>query len=134
MQRTKEDVSIYQFAGNGSVPAAIGEARREVAESPEDAAVRMKLAQALIEQINADRASAPMYAGELLTTLNRALELDPKRPDVYEALIGYYVSAPPIAGGSIEKARELAKRLAEIDADAGRAAAERIASMSGRSH
>jgi hypothetical protein len=41
--------------------------------------------------------------------------------------VGYYLSAPPIAGGSVAEARAVARRLAEIVPEEGRALLDQIA-------
>ena len=120
-KRTKQDVSIFQFASSSDVPAAIQKARQAVAERPEDAGAHIDLSQALIDVITADPSQGAMYAGELLSTLKQAKQLDPQRPEAYEGLIGYYVSAPPIAGGSIAKAKELLAELVALDPARGAA-------------
>ena len=58
-------------------------------------------------------------AFELLRTLNRVVELDPRRAEAYHYLVGYYLNAPPIAGGSVQKAEEYARTLASFDPEGG---------------
>ena len=127
LERSSDEVSIFELAGKGHVEGALKDARRQVAANPEDAGLQMALANALIERIQTHSSEAPMLAGELLSTLKRALELDPSRPDAYQGLIGYYLQAPPIAGGSVEKAEALAKQLVTVDAAAGEAALAQVA-------
>jgi hypothetical protein len=119
-ERDPQQASIHDFANERTVPAAILEARRAVAAAPSDARARLRLGQAIGELLTTDSMTyGPQFAGEMLATLERALELDPTIPETYRWLAGYYLNAPPIAGGSIEKAETLAHRLGEIDAEAG---------------
>ena len=107
---------------------AIEEARRAVAAAPDSADARMQLAQALIARFETHPAEAPMLAGEMLGALKKAHALDPKRPDAYHGLIGYYLNAPPIAGGSVEEAKKLADKLAAINPEQGAVAHRTIES------
>jgi tetratricopeptide (TPR) repeat protein len=121
-ERLPQEESIHDYANVDEVPAAIREARQSVAADPEDAGARLDLAAALGEVIQADSATmGPRYAGEMLQSLLQAVELDPDRPEAYQWLAGYYLNAPPIAGGSLEKAEQAARKLNEIDPQAGQA-------------
>jgi hypothetical protein len=120
-QRDPAESSIHDHANSDQVPESVRLARRDVAERPADAEARVALAGALIELIQSDPGSAPRYAGELLQTLQTAVELDPASTSAWQGLAGYYLNAPPIAGGSLEKAEEVARRLQELDPGAGEA-------------
>ena len=114
--------SIFELGGVEDVPASILAAREAVAASPADAAVRMELAEALTEAIQENMMEmGPRFAGELLRTLTQAQAMDPAQPTPYYYLVGYYLNAPPMAGGSVEKAEEYALMLQEIDHEAGTA-------------
>jgi len=55
----------------------------------------------------------------------RAIELDPAHLDAHQSLMRFYLRAPGIAGGDVDKARDQARRIAAIDRAAGyRAMAE----------
>lgn len=60
-----------------------------------------------------------MMAGKLKKAFAKAVELDPNDIAGLIGLTRFYVNAPEIAGGSLEKATEYAKRLEKIDAIAG---------------
>jgi hypothetical protein len=111
----------------------IAMARRRVVEAPDDARAHLGLAQALGGAINRDPASGPLYAFEMLAALERSIELDPELGEAYHWLVGYYLSAPPIAGGSVDKAEEIARRLAEFDPQGGEALLAQVASRRGES-
>jgi len=132
--RTTEESGSFMDA-IASLPAAepsedaddpIAVARRAVYAAPDDARTHMGLAQALIAAIEADPASAPMHAGSLIQSLQTAHELDPDWDEPYHGLVGYYLQAPAIAGGSIEKAEQTARALARIDAEASAALLEQV--------
>lgn len=131
MQRTSEEEAaemLAEFAKNETIepadqplvphgsdtPQGILDARGALIADPDSAPARVDLARAFAVQIQSDPASAALYAGEMLRVLQEALELDPDYPDTYEMLIGYYVNAPAFAGGSIDKAQQMAERLAEL--------------------
>lgn len=118
-RRSPEEASIYSIVGGGEIPEAILLARAKAATHPENARAHLGLAQATASLIQADRSQAPRYAHEMLQSLQTAMELDPTIPEVYEYLGGYYLNAPPIAGGSVEKAEQMAIKLSEIDAARG---------------
>ena len=102
--------------------------RKAIATSPEDAQAHLSLAQALGAAINSDPANGPIYAGEMYRALKKSIELDPKLAEAYHWLVGYYLNAPSIAGGSIIMAEETARQLAEFDAEGAAALLEEIAS------
>jgi hypothetical protein len=99
----------------------IAVARSAVEAAPEDADARIALAGKLAAAMQADPSAGPRYAFELLETLKKAVEIDPKRTDAYQYLVGYYLNAPPIAGGSVERAEEAARTVAGYDEEAGAA-------------
>ena len=110
-----------------SDPDPLAAARTRVAQAPDDARAHMALAQALIAAIEADPMSAPRHAGLLLHSLRRAHTLDPDWAAPYHGLVGYYLEAPPIAGGSLERAEEKARELARIDPEGAEQLLARIA-------
>ena len=67
--------------------------------------------------INSDPMNGPLYAGEMYKSLKKSIELDPQLTEAYHWLVGYYLNAPPIAGGSVALAEETARQLAEFDAE-----------------
>jgi len=101
--------------------------REALAQNPDDAEQHLALARALGAAIEADAANGPRYAFEMRTALERAIELDPELVEAYHWLVGYYLNAPPIAGGSIEAAEATARRLEALDREAGQALLEHIA-------
>jgi tetratricopeptide (TPR) repeat protein len=51
------------------------------------------------------------YAGKMLDAWKKAVALDGKNLQARQGLIGFYLNAPPIAGGSVEKAKEQANEI-----------------------
>lgn len=69
----------------------------------------------------------PYYAKKCREEFEKGVELDPKDPDARESLMQYYLQAPAIVGGSVDKAREEAAALAKLDACRGLVAEAEIA-------
>jgi hypothetical protein len=99
----------------------IAAARKSVAANADDGNAHLQLAQALGTAMQKDPALGMQYAGDMLNSLKKAIELDPSLTEAYEWLAGYYLNAPPIAGGSVVEAEKVARQLLEIDADRGHA-------------
>jgi hypothetical protein len=106
----------------------IAQARESVSDSPDDANAHLALAKALGAAINSDPANGPLYAGEMYRSLKTSIELDPRLAEAYHWLVGYFMSAPEIAGGSLVMAEETARKLAEFDAEGAKPLLEEIAS------
>jgi tetratricopeptide (TPR) repeat protein len=56
-----------------------------------------------------------MMAGKLKHAFAKAVELDPNDLAGLIGLTRFYLQAPAIAGGSLEKAKELARRVEQLD-------------------
>jgi tetratricopeptide (TPR) repeat protein len=61
------------------------------------------------------------FARQALEHLEKAIEIDPANVEARATLGGYYLNAPPIAGGSTELALEQAQAIVEYDAVTGHA-------------
>ncbi len=94
----------------------IAAARERTREEPGNGEAWLALAEQLGAAINEDPSNGPRYAFEMLDALQRSLAADPTLVEAYHWLVGYYLSAPPIAGGSVDRARETAEALAAFDA------------------
>lgn len=66
-------------------------------------------------------------AGKIKKAFDKSVELDPKNIDAHFALIEYYLQAPGIMGGSVEKAKEEAAVIGRQDGLRGHRAVGRIA-------
>lgn len=74
---------------------------------------------------------AAHYAGKCKSAFEKAVELDPKDPAARESLIQFYLHAPSIAGGSLQKAKEQAEVLRRVDRCRGLVAQGAIAGREG---
>lgn len=99
----------------------IATAREAVVANADDGKTHLQLAQALGMAIQKNPALGVQYADDMLSSLKKAIQLDPSLTEAYEWLAGYYVNAPPIAGGSLVEAEKVARQLIEVDAERGNA-------------
>lgn len=65
-------------------------------------------------------------ASDALARLEKAVEVDPANTDARQWLAGFYMNAPPMAGGSLEKAKAQAEELIELDPEIGYSLVARI--------
>ncbi len=67
------------------------------------------------------------YAGKVKSEFLRAVELNPDNVSYRNGLLNFYLRAPGIAGGSVEKAKEQAAEIVRRDAYAGHVGMAQIA-------
>ena len=60
--------------------------------------------------------SALGYARKTVRAFERAVELDPSNPEALSDVFEYYVQAPGIVGGGLDKAENIARRFAGLNA------------------
>ncbi len=60
-----------------------------------------------------------IYAPKMKNAWEKALELNPAHLESMNSLIIFYIQAPGIMGGSVDKAREMAERITSLDAFSG---------------
>ena len=125
-RRTPEEVPFSTVTGNPNPEPAVRAARAAIAAHPEQAQPRVDLAAALIEVMQEDPSKAPVYAGEVLRELQTAVELDDQHAGAWTYLAGYYLNAPPIAGGSLERAAEAAEKAVALDSSAAQGMLDEI--------
>lgn len=112
--RAEHDAAIERFA------AAV-EAR------PESPLFQRWLGEAYIAKIDTVNAFAKLgLAKKAQAALEEAVRLAPADFEARDALVGFYLNAPPIAGGSQQKAAAQVAELAEIDPALGSALQGRI--------
>ncbi len=63
--------------------------------------------------------SAPSHASKAHRYFEKAVELNPRNLEAVNDLFEYYLEAPGFLGGGLEKAQNLAARIAELDAAEG---------------
>jgi tetratricopeptide (TPR) repeat protein len=71
--------------------------------------------------------TAPGYASKARQYFELAVELDPKNGEAMNDLFDYYLEAPGMLGGGMDKAEALAQRIAERDPVEGHFAAAQLA-------
>jgi predicted Zn-dependent protease len=107
--------------------------KRAVDAAPGSSNAHFQYAVALrtrMQQVSKMRAM--MSLGDYKRELERAIELDPRNTDAREEQIGFYSEAPGIAGGSVERARELAQQLQQIDRHRGMYMLARVERQAGQ--
>lgn len=100
--------------------AAVKLFEQAVEAHPDDADAHLWLGRAYGRR--AERAnwfSALGLAKKTAGSFERAVELDGKNREALEALLDYYISAPGIVGGGVDKAETIAGRIAKLNAAAG---------------
>lgn len=70
---------------------------------------------------------APSLASKARRWFERAVELDPHNLEALSDLLEYYLEAPGVLGGGLEKARAVAARIKEVDPAEGANAEARVA-------
>jgi tetratricopeptide (TPR) repeat protein len=102
------------------VDRAVDLLERSVELDPKNARAHLYLGSAYGEK--AQRGSiftAMRVAGKVKDEFARAVELDPSWVDARMGLLQFYLLAPGIAGGSVDKAREQAEAIGRLDAARG---------------
>ena len=105
----------------GEYASSINQFEKAVALAPAEADYHYWLSNAYFSQI--DRVGAlkkARLAKKGKASSERSLELDPEHADAMSNLIQFYIQAPRIAGGDVDKGEEMAKRLLALDVRQGR--------------
>ena len=71
--------------------------------------------------------AAPSYATKARSNFEKALELDPNNSEAMNDLFEYYLQAPSMLGGGLDKASQLAEKIGQHNAAEGAYARARIA-------
>src|SRR4029453_12609264 len=112
----------------GKTDEAVSAFERAVALDPNSSVYHMWLGHAYTRQLlTAGLLRKPFIARRSGEAYNMAVKLDPASIDAAEARLDFFLDAPGIVGGGIDKARAEAARLATLDAYRGAMAAARIA-------
>ena len=108
--------------------AAVDRLEKAVALDPKSSELALWLGRAYGTQaIRANFLKQVSLAGKVKKAFEKAVELDDSNLDARFSLIDYYLQAPGIMGGSVEKAREQAAEIARRDTMKGYRATGRIA-------
>jgi len=95
---------------------------RATAVDPAQSNYHSALGRAYIQKLQgAEMFEKGMLAGRALESLNKAVGLNPENIEARMSLAGYYLNAPPVAGGSKKKARAQVEEIVKIDPMAGNA-------------
>ena len=101
---------------------------RAVEKEPRNGVYHLWLGNAVGQQAqNASVIRQPFLARRVKAEFERAVALDPELLDAREGLITFYLVAPAVMGGDVNKAREQQREIARRDAVRGHIAAANIA-------
>jgi tetratricopeptide (TPR) repeat protein len=101
---------------------------RAIAAEPNVSIYHLWLGNAIGEQAqNASVLRQPFMARRIKAEFEKAVELDSTSIDAREGLIGFYLQAPAVMGGSLEKAQVQARAIAQLHVIRGHMANARIA-------
>jgi len=98
----------------GKAGDAVSSLERAVKLEPKNPRLHHLLAQAYASNVNnVGMLSKLSYAGKIRGSFQKAVELDPDFLDARFGLMQYYLMAPGVAGGSVEKAKGEAAAIAQ---------------------
>lgn len=116
------------YLAAGEFEPAVDWLEKAAALDPKSSENELWLGHAYGEQaIRANVFKQASLAGKVKKAFERSAELDPSNLDARSGLIDFYLQAPGIMGGSVEKARGQAAEIARRDPMKGYRAAGRIA-------
>ncbi len=124
-RRLQTGETLYQ---HGKHDEAIKAFREAVRLQPNSAAAHLWLARALgrkAEKANPLRAA--FLVGDVRKAFERAVELDPNYLEARSDLLEFYLEAPAMFGGGIDKARRQAEAIERLNKAEGHSARARIA-------
>lgn len=102
-------VTAGEFGDARRLQQALDAANACIASQPEAAPCHFARGSVLgVQAVQGGGLTAVRLAGEVRSALAKALELDPQLFEARHGLVQFYLAVPSIAGGSVDKARELA--------------------------
>jgi tetratricopeptide (TPR) repeat protein len=111
----------------GDLKRAVDTLELAAALSPADSTIQMWLGRAWGGRAETAFALAAFgYARKSREAFENAVRLDPENTDALDDLFAFYIEAPPVVGGGIEKALSLAPRMEKCDPIGARLAWSRI--------
>ncbi|WP_395338787.1 hypothetical protein PN836_012655 [Ningiella sp. W23] len=90
-------------------------AQRAIDAYPSDYRMYLSHASVMGAQASDSIFSALGYAEKALNSLEKAVSIEPNNPQTLSALISFYIAAPSIAGGDMEKAQQLVDQISILD-------------------
>jgi tetratricopeptide (TPR) repeat protein len=101
---------------------------RAIAAEPGVSLYHLWLGNAVGQQAqNASVLRQPFMARRIKAEFEKAVELDSTSIDAREGLLGFYLQAPAVMGGGLDKAQEQARAIARLHVISGHMASARIA-------
>jgi len=128
-----KDAAVYDLMGRdhymqGDYKRAAECLEKALAAEPGDAMHALWLGRAYGRRAeSASIFSAPGYAAKARQNLERAVQLDPRNLEALSDLFDYYIEAPALLGGGIEKAQRTAAQMARISEAEGYLAQAKLA-------
>src|SRR5262249_35580214 len=116
------------FAAQGKSSDAVDWFEKAVKVNDKNAYHHLQLGNSLAtEAQKANKLRQPFLARRLKTEFELAVACDPKLADAHEALMEFYLQAPGIVGGSVDKAKDQAQIIASLSVYDGHVALASIA-------
>jgi tetratricopeptide (TPR) repeat protein len=131
-KNASDDVALHCIGYIALAQDKSGEAvdwlEKAVKANDQSAVHHLELGNALgTEAQKANKLRQPFLARRVKTEFELAVARDPKLVDAHDGLMEFYLQAPGVMGGSLEKAKEQAHIIATLDAYSGHAAMASIA-------
>ncbi len=107
----------------GNIDGAIAEFKAAIAAQPDSSMAHLWLGRALGRKIEkAGPFQAMRMAHDVCHEFEQAVALDPTNTDARSDLMEFYLGAPPMVGGGVEKAEAQAAAIARLDPALGQRA------------
>jgi tetratricopeptide (TPR) repeat protein len=87
--------------------------------APTRSMIHVWLGRAWGHRAEGNKLMALSWARKAKEAFEKAVALDNKNIDALDDLFEYYVNAPAIVGGGLDKAEQVAKKIAQVDPDKG---------------
>lgn len=116
-----KDAAAYNLMGRchymlGEFKRATEVLEKAVAAAPSSSDHRLWLGRAWGRRAETSSfITAPSYASRARQNFEKAVELDPRNAEALNDLFEYYLEAPGILGGGLDKAAALSRRIRELD-------------------
>ena len=107
------------YAEHGRLDQALTFAKAAAANMPENSDAHTELARAISAKMSRDPMFAMSHLELFWNSIEKAIGLNPKNFQAWRLKIGFQLYAPPIAGGSLEAAKQTLAQTREIDEELG---------------
>ncbi len=108
------------YVGLKDFKKAIDVLDRAAGIAPARSMVQVWLGRAWGYRAEGNKLMAFSWARKAKEAFEKAVALDGRNIDALDDLFEYYVNAPAIVGGGLDKAEQVAKKIAQIDPDKGK--------------